>query len=275
MKINSTLMVPRFQGWKRLKQTCLVLLAWGSLGFGPLFAADGGAEPPVSSKGEETYDQMFNRMQGKLIALTDKEGNQNPELTLLLLLRPKSAIFHRTDLNPVRIPINTYPFTAKCPCLNTEKEFIPWLSLYDSETIGAAASCFKIEKNWVATAEAMKESVRVLAGIERMLSGTKFSLVALRPIDFYAKDGTKLAALFNKRTGDRSAPETFIYFLDPEKIGTLPVQIPFSHYAHGRNDPQAATDGKVFDLRTSEFVRRLQHEIQLSVQDVSENSGSH
>ena len=275
MMIISTSKILRFQGWKSLKQTCLVFLALGGLGSVALFAANAAAVPPASAKGEETYDQMFKRMQGKLIPLKDKEGNPNPEITLLLLLRPKSTNLFRTDLDIVRIPINRYPFTSKYPYVNSEKGFFPLLSLYDSKTIGSAAQYIGEELHWRRTAEAMRESVQVAAGIENMLSDTKFSVVALRPLDFYAKDGARIAVIFTKRTGNSPAPETFIYLLDPEKIGTMPEQPQAAQYAKGLNDPKFELEGKVCDLRMSEFLRRLHKEVESAVQDVSESSGSH
>ena len=261
----------RAKGAKPSKTNCLVLFALGGLGLAPVLAGDASdwsftARPSA----QEIYEQMFQSMKGKLVPLTATNGSLTEDLSRLLLFRPRSTNFSESDLQLVVRPISKYPFKAKYPYVGDKKTFHPMLSLYDATTVQHAAHCLGGEMGWVLTAQAMRESVKVVARIENLLADTKISLVALRPLDFFARDGARIGVIFSKQSEKRSVPEAFIYFLDPEKIGNMPETPSPAKYVYGERDRKYYNDTRVCDHQTAEFVRAVHQEVEAAVAQVSD-----
>ena len=221
----------------------------------------------------EIYEQLFKRMQGRLIPLTDNEETLSPDVFRLVRLRrspehfPKD--FSETDLTPILRPINRYGFSAKYPYVGDRKNFYPPLSLYDARDIKKAMHWLGVEMGWVKTAEAMSESVQATGRIDKLLSGTPFSLLALRPLDFFANDGARIGAIFSKRTEKRSTPEMLIYFLDPTQLSNTPEVPPSGDFVYRERDKTFYIARKADDGETADFVRALHREVESVVLKVS------
>ena len=233
------------------------------------------AKPVVSAwaRQSEIYENTFKRIQGELVPLTDAEGNLTPELFRLVRLRrspenfPKG--FSESDLLPTLQPINRYEFQAKYPYVADRRNFYPLLSLYDARNIKKAAHWLSVEMGWDNTAAAMRESVEVCGRIDRLLSGTPFALVALRPLDFFAKDGARIGLIFSKRTKKRSTPEMLIYFLDPTQLGNTPDLPPGGDFVYRERDENLYIARKADDGETADFVRAFHREVESAVLKVS------
>ena len=158
--------------------------------------------------------------------------------------------------------------------MGDSRNFYPPLSLYDARNIKKAAHWLGVEMGWDKTAEAMSESVEVSGRIDKLLSGTPFSLVALRPLDFFAKDGARIGLVFSKRSDTRSAPKMLIYFLDPTKLGATPDVPPGGSFVYAECDKTLYIAAKADDQETADFVRALHREVESAVLKVSRVSGS-